>query len=181
MILNYITILRNPITKGGFDSGGATCLTLLMYVYMHIYMCNNVYVCVHIYIYIYIYISPRHPARPLSRALSMSAPPCAPFGKGQMPRLSLGYPGYRFGRFFTLVEFFAKQLESGPYSPKLLAWIMFKAKRIHHQRRKWGHCKYHFVWWTFGVLPLTFYIPNSAGAYLFPQSVKIHSFCSGPN
>ena len=34
---------------------------------------------------------------------------------------------------------------------------------------------------TFWVLPLAyFYIPKSARAYLFPQSVKIHYFCSGP-
>ena len=34
---------------------------------------------------------------------------------------------------------------------------------------------------TFRVLPLTyFYLPKSARAYLFPQSVKIHDFCSGP-
>ena len=34
---------------------------------------------------------------------------------------------------------------------------------------------------TFWVLPFTyFYIPKSARAYLFPQSVKIHDFCSGP-
>ena len=34
---------------------------------------------------------------------------------------------------------------------------------------------------TFWVLPLTyFYIPKSARAYLFPQSVKIDYFCSGP-
>ena len=31
------------------------------------------------------------------------------------------------------------------------------------------------------VLPLTyFHLPKSARAYLFPQSVKIHYFCSGP-
>ena len=34
---------------------------------------------------------------------------------------------------------------------------------------------------TFWVLPLTyFHIPQRAWAYLFPQSVKIHYFCSGP-
>ena len=34
---------------------------------------------------------------------------------------------------------------------------------------------------TFWVLPLNyFYIPKHASAYLFPQSVKIHDFCSGP-
>ena len=34
---------------------------------------------------------------------------------------------------------------------------------------------------TFWVHPLTyFYIPKSAWAYLFSQSVKIHCFCSGP-
>ena len=34
---------------------------------------------------------------------------------------------------------------------------------------------------TFGVLPLTyFYLPESAWAHLFRQSVKIHCFCSGP-
>ena len=34
---------------------------------------------------------------------------------------------------------------------------------------------------TFWVLPLTYlYIPKSARAYLFPQSVQIHYFCSGP-
>ena len=34
---------------------------------------------------------------------------------------------------------------------------------------------------TFGVLPLTyFYLPKSARVYLFPKSVKIHNFCSGP-
>ena len=33
---------------------------------------------------------------------------------------------------------------------------------------------------TFGVLPLTyFHLPKSARAYLFPQSVKRHYFCSG--
>ena len=33
----------------------------------------------------------------------------------------------------------------------------------------------------FGVLPLTcLYLPKSARAHLFPQSVKIHHFCSGP-
>ena len=34
---------------------------------------------------------------------------------------------------------------------------------------------------TFWVLPITyFYLPKSARAYLFPQSVKIPYFCSGP-
>ena len=34
---------------------------------------------------------------------------------------------------------------------------------------------------TFWVLPLTYlYLTKSARAYLFPQSVKIHDFCSGP-
>ena len=34
---------------------------------------------------------------------------------------------------------------------------------------------------TFWVLPLTyFHLPKSARAYLFPQSVKIHYFCSRP-
>ena len=34
---------------------------------------------------------------------------------------------------------------------------------------------------TFWVLKLTcFYLPKSARAYLFPQSVKINYFCSGP-
>ena len=34
---------------------------------------------------------------------------------------------------------------------------------------------------TFWVLPLTyFYLPKSARAYLFSQSVEIHYFCSGP-
>ena len=35
---------------------------------------------------------------------------------------------------------------------------------------------------TFGVLPLTyFYIPKSARAYLFPQSVKIRYFAAAPS
>ena len=34
---------------------------------------------------------------------------------------------------------------------------------------------------TFWQLPLTyFYLPKSARAYLFPQSVKVYYFCSGP-
>ena len=34
---------------------------------------------------------------------------------------------------------------------------------------------------TFGVLPLTYFcIPRSTRVYLFPQSVKINHFCSGP-
>ena len=34
---------------------------------------------------------------------------------------------------------------------------------------------------TFWILPLTyFYLPKSARAYPFPQSVRIHYFCSGP-
>ena len=34
---------------------------------------------------------------------------------------------------------------------------------------------------TFWVLPLTrFYFPKSARAYLFPRSVELHDFCSGP-
>ena len=34
---------------------------------------------------------------------------------------------------------------------------------------------------TFWVPPLTyFHLPKSARAYLFPQSVKTHYFCSGP-
>ena len=34
---------------------------------------------------------------------------------------------------------------------------------------------------TFRVLPLTcFYLPKSARAYPFPQSIKIHYFRSGP-
>ena len=38
-----------------------------------------------------------------------------------------------------------------------------------------------FLTGTFWVLPLTcFYLPKSARAYLFPQSVKIHYFCSSP-
>ena len=33
---------------------------------------------------------------------------------------------------------------------------------------------------TFWVLPLTYiYLPQSARTYIFPQSVKIHYFCSG--
>ena len=37
-----------------------------------------------------------------------------------------------------------------------------------------------FLTGTFWVLPLTyFYIPKSARAYLFPQSVETHYFCSG--
>ena len=35
--------------------------------------------------------------------------------------------------------------------------------------------------WTFWVLPFTyFYIPQSARAHLFSQSVKVHYFCRGP-
>ena len=38
-----------------------------------------------------------------------------------------------------------------------------------------------FLTGTFWVLPLTYiYLPNSARAYLFPQSVKVHYFCSSP-
>ena len=38
-----------------------------------------------------------------------------------------------------------------------------------------------FLTGTCRVLPLTcFYIPKSAKAYLFPQSVNIYCFCSGP-
>ena len=38
-----------------------------------------------------------------------------------------------------------------------------------------------FLTGTFWVLPLIyFYLPKSARAYLFPQSVKNHDFCSGP-
>ena len=38
-----------------------------------------------------------------------------------------------------------------------------------------------FLIGTFGVLPLAyFYIPEIARAYLFPQSVRTHYFCSGP-
>ena len=34
---------------------------------------------------------------------------------------------------------------------------------------------------TFWVLPLTyFYLPKGARAYLFPQSIRIRYFCSGP-
>ena len=40
---------------------------------------------------------------------------------------------------------------------------------------------YFFDRGTFWILPLTcFYIPKSAWACLFPQSVKIRYFCSGP-
>ena len=42
----------------------------------------------------------------------------------------------------------------------------------------------HFLFFdrgTFWVLPLSyFYLPKSARAYRFPQSVKINHFCSGP-
>ena len=39
-----------------------------------------------------------------------------------------------------------------------------------------------FLTGNLGVLPLTyFYLSKSARAYLFPQSVKIHYFCSGPS
>ena len=32
------------------------------------------------------------------------------------------------------------------------------------------------------LLPLTyFYLPKSARAYLFPQHLKVHDFCSGPS
>ena len=42
-------------------------------------------------------------------------------------------------------------------------------------------CFISFARGTFWVLPLTyFYLPRSARAYLFPQSVKSHYFCSGP-
>ena len=38
-----------------------------------------------------------------------------------------------------------------------------------------------FLTGTFGVPPLTcFYTSKSARAYIFPQSAKIHYFCSGP-
>ena len=38
-----------------------------------------------------------------------------------------------------------------------------------------------FDGWTFCVLPLTYFcLPKRARAYLFPQAVKIHYFCSGP-
>ena len=38
-----------------------------------------------------------------------------------------------------------------------------------------------FLTGTLWVLPLTYFChPKSARAYLFPQSVKIHQFCSGP-
>ena len=47
----------------------------------------------------------------------------------------------------------------------------------------WGHCNFYVFWRTFWVLPLSYgYLPKSARAYLFPQSVKIHyfwNFCSG--
>ena len=45
-----------------------------------------------------------------------------------------------------------------------------------------SHCRCHvFDRGTFGVLPLTYlYLPKSARAYLFPQSVRINYFCSGP-
>ena len=34
---------------------------------------------------------------------------------------------------------------------------------------------------TFWVLPLTYlYLPKNARAYIFPKSVKMHYFCSGP-
>ena len=43
-----------------------------------------------------------------------------------------------------------------------------------------ANCSF-FDRWTFWVLPLScFYLPKSARACLFPQSVKIHYFCSGP-
>ena len=42
-----------------------------------------------------------------------------------------------------------------------------------------ANCMFLIV--CFGVLPLAyFYLPKSARAYLFPQSVRIHYFCSGP-
>ena len=40
---------------------------------------------------------------------------------------------------------------------------------------------FSFLTGTFWVLPLTYFtLPKSARAYLFPQSVEIHYFCSGP-
>ena len=52
------------------------------------------------------------------------------------------------------------------------------------ERDKWGHCKkksMSFDRGAFWVLPLTcFFLAKSARAYLFPQSIKIHYFCSGP-
>ena len=49
-------------------------------------------------------------------------------------------------------------------------------------QHSWRHCNcYDFLTGTFWVLPLTYlYILKSARAYLFPQTVKIHYFCSGP-
>ena len=50
-------------------------------------------------------------------------------------------------------------------------------------RHQWCPCKFHvFVYkGLFWVLPLTYiYLPKSASAYLFPQSARIHYFCSGP-
>ena len=47
----------------------------------------------------------------------------------------------------------------------------------------WGHCNIFMFFdrGTFWVLPLTYvYLPKSARAYLFRQSVKTYYFCSGP-
>ena len=49
-------------------------------------------------------------------------------------------------------------------------------------RHQWGHCEFSVLVdrGTFGVLPLIyFYLPRRARAYLFPQSVRFHYFCSG--
>ena len=50
-------------------------------------------------------------------------------------------------------------------------------------QHQWGHCKFRVFWQrgSFWVLRLTcFYLLKSAKAYLFPQSDKLHYFCSGP-
>ena len=54
-------------------------------------------------------------------------------------------------------------------------------KGTHGVSTKGGHCKcYVFDRVVFGVPLAYFCLPKSARAYLFPQPVKIHYFCSGP-
>ena len=76
-------------------------------------------------------------------------------------------------------------------APRLARALGTSSKKVvvvHSERDKWGqhswgHCKFHvFRQRDFLGTPVNilFIPPKSARVYLFPQSVKIHYFCSGP-
>ena len=125
-----------------------------MYVCIYIYIererCIYIYIYTYTYIYIYIYICIIQSPRRLGAVVPLSRP---------SPERRLVCS---------------------------LALCPSREKKKDSERDKWGQHYWvtafvmFFERGTFWVLHLTYvYLPKSARAYLFPQSVKIHNLCSG--